>query len=127
MFDRILVPLDGGPRGDLALSAADRLSSRWSARLDVLGLAVTGDTLEQAEAAVARQTAHIKDRANVSVRTAVFTVSDEIKNAIESTPSTLVVMATSARGRTAAIIDSVADAVLRSIHGPALLIGPIDR
>ena len=45
MFDRILVPLDGGPRGELALRAAEQLSRAWSAPLDVLGLVEVGSTV----------------------------------------------------------------------------------
>lgn len=124
MLERILVPLDGSPRGEVALNAAERLAALWSVPLDVLGLAETGGTLPRAEAAIERQTAHLLNRANVSIRHTVFTVSDEIADAVESTPSTLVVMATAARRRTAALIGSVAEQVLCSIDGPALLIGP---
>lgn len=124
MYDRILVPLDGGPRGDVALTAAARLADRWSADLEALGLTETRGNLTRTEEAVRRQTAHVGTRADVSVQVATDTLSDEIARAIESTPATLVVMATSARSRSAALIESVADAVLRNIHGPALMIGP---
>ena len=124
MFDRILVPLDGGPRGELALRAAEQLSRAWSAPLDVLGLVEVGSTVGNVETAIDRQTAHLKTHRSVTVKATVFRVSEEIGAAIESTPSTLVVMATSARSRSAALVDSVAEAVLASIGGPALLIGP---
>lgn len=124
MFERILVPLDGGPRGDLALEVAERMAAAWGARLDVLGLAQSTGTLPAAEEAVVRQTAELQGRGTVSVKMAVTSVTDEIVDAIETTPSTLVVMATSAKNRSAAFSESIADAVLRSIDGPALLIGP---
>ena len=124
MFERILVPLDGGPRGELALRAAERMAAAWGARLDVLGLAETSGTLASAEEAIGRQTADLMGRGAVSVRTAVAAVSDEIAQAIDASPSTLVVMATSAKNRTAAFAESVADAVLRSSAGPVLLLGP---
>lgn len=124
MYRRILVPLDGGPRGAVALTVAQRLSPLWDAHIDVVGLAETEGTLAAMERAIERQTAHLGANASVAVRVAVHAIAEEIEQAIGSTSSTLVVMATSARGRSAAVIDSIADAVLRVIDGPALLIGP---
>lgn len=124
MFDRILVPLDGGPRGEVALRAAERLAQLWSARIDVLGLAESSGTLAAAQEAIARQTSDLRGRGGVSVRTATASVGEEIAAAVAAAPDTLVVMATSARNRSAALAGSVADAVLGAITGPALLIGP---
>lgn len=124
MYDRILVPLDGGPRGELALLAGVRLADLWSAHLEVLGLADTDAGLTATEEAVHRQTVDLGGRARVTVRIASHAVGDEVALAIESTRSTLVVMATSARSRSAAVTESIADTVLHRIHGPALLIGP---
>ena len=124
MFERILVPLDGGPRGEMALRAAERMAAAWGARLDVLGLAESSGTLASAEEAIARQTADLMGRGAVSVRTAVAPVGEEITKAIDAAPSTLVVMATSAKNRTAAFAESIADTVLRSSAGPVLLVGP---
>ena len=124
MFERILVPLDGGPRGEVALRIAERMAEAWGARLDVLGLAETSGTLASAQEAVARQTADVHGRGGVSVRTAVGSVSEEIVAAIDAAPATVVVMATSAKNRSAAFTESIADAVLRSSTGPVLLVGP---
>lgn len=124
MVDRMLIPLDGGPRGELALRAAERMAQRWGAHLDVLGLAESTGTLASAEEAIGRQTADLTGRGSVSVRTAVAPVSQEIARAIDAAPSTLVVMATSAKNRSAAFSESVADAVLRSTPGPVVLVGP---
>ena len=124
MFERILVPLDGGPRGEVALRAAERLAAESGARLDVLGLAETSGTLAAAEEAIGRQTADLMGRGKVSVRTAVAPVSQEITAAMDASPSTLVVMATSAKNRSAAFAESVADTVLRSSVGPVMLVGP---
>ena len=124
MFERLLVPLDGGPRGEIALRAAERMAEAWGARIDVLGLAESAGTLAAVEEAIARQTADVRGRGGVSVRTATASVAEEIAAAVAAEPGTLVVMATSAKNRSAAIVGSVADAVLSSITGPALLIGP---
>ena len=124
MFERVLVPVDGGPHSTVALNVGRRMAELWGARLDVLGFLEHGINIAKSEKAVEVQTAHLRTVADVSMRTVAYTVGDDIADEIESEEHTLVVMATSARSRTAALVDSVADDVLRGITSAALLLGP---
>ena len=60
--------------------------------------------------------------ANVQLTTA--TVAEQLSSLVEAAPDALVVMASHGKGRSAAIVGSVADEVLRRTFGPIMLVGP---
>lgn len=128
MYQRVLIPLDGGPRSTVALDVGHRLASIWGAQLDVLGLLEPGINADRSREAIERQTAHLHGKANIFVREARGALGDDIADTADRATgvplTTLLVMATSARSRSASIMDSVADDVLRRIDAPVLLVGP---
>ena len=52
------------------------------------------------------------------------TVAEQLSSLVEATPDALVVMASHGKGRSAAIVGSVADEVLQRTFGPIMLVGP---
>ena len=124
MFDRILVPIDGGPGGAKALVVGEILADLWNASLEVLTLLTLGDDLSRREQVVDAQIAAIHHRVRTVVRPVVYSVADEIADEFEAEPNTLVVMSSSARPRAAAVLGSVAESVLNFIDGPVVLVGP---
>ena len=124
MITRILVPVDGGSRTALALDVGQRLAGRWAARLDVLALLEEGTNATRRQEKIEQQTAHLRGNANVTIRPVSYSIGADIADEVETEDATLVVMATAARSRGAAVIDSIADDVLRGTASPTLLIGP---
>jgi nucleotide-binding universal stress UspA family protein len=121
-FSDILVPLDGSAAAERALRPALDLAARTGVRLRALRRALS-DHKEATEylAAVADRCApttdlptHVVDRESIP---------DAIIEELE--PGTLVCMSSHGRGGLArAVIGSVAEALLRSLDRPVLVVGP---
>lgn len=124
MFTRILVPTDGGPRGEVALDIAGRMANVWDAEIEVLALVEPGDEVDVVREEIEEQVKSLHGRTNLVVRAASFDVADEIADEFESSHNTIVVMATSARAHASGVIHSVAEDVLRYISEPVVLVGP---
>jgi len=122
-FNEILVPLDGSPTAERALTPALALATRTGVPLRVLQRALTWDTELAAEylAGVADRYAGVTD-----VETQVVdreSIADAIIDGLE--PGTLVCMSSHGRGGVArAVMGSVAEALLRTLDRPALVVGP---
>lgn len=123
MYDRILVPLDGTKVATNALVAGDHLARRWNCQLEVLHLARAADQSVGINDIVRAQAGPLVDADHVVIKPLQYSVADDIARHFDSVPHTLVVMNTEARGRTAAVVDNVAEEVLRGIRQPILMLG----
>jgi nucleotide-binding universal stress UspA family protein len=125
-FTDILVPLDGSPAAERALGPALQLVGRTGVALRVLAHAQADDKEVRAEylAGVADRHAALAD-----IETEVVD-GDSIPRAIAEgmEPGTLVCMSSHGRGGLArALLGSVAEALLRRLDLPALIVGPRSR
>ncbi|MDH3293922.1 MAG: universal stress protein [Acidimicrobiia bacterium] len=123
MFDRILVPLDGTDVATNALVAGDHLAKKWGCQLEVLYLTRTFDESLGIDHIVREQAGKMVDAEHVVIQPLQYSVADDIAQHFDKVPNTLVVMNTEARGRIAAVLDNVAEEVLRTIRQPLLLLG----
>lgn len=122
-FTEVLVPLDGSPAAERALRPALELVARTGVPLRVLSRA-----LPHEEEELAGYLAGLADRyaAVTDVETEVVE-RDAIPDAVLEgvVPGSLVCMSAHGRGGLSrALMGSVADAVLRSLREPALVVGP---
>ncbi|MGH9214700.1 MAG: universal stress protein [Acidimicrobiales bacterium] len=122
-FTDILVPLDGSPAAERALTPALELARRTRVQLRVLSRALPDekDSLADYLAGMAnRHAAEIDIKALVVDRESI---PDAIAEGLE--PGTLVCMSSHGRrGLGRAVMGSVAEALLRTLDQPALVVGP---
>ncbi len=122
-FTDVLVPLDGSPAAERALRPALELVSRTGVPLRLLRRVFT-DEAEEATAYFAG----LADRcAGVTDAEAQIVDRDSIPDAIVDglEPGTLVCMSSHGRGGIPrAVMGSVAEALLRTLDRPALVVGP---
>jgi nucleotide-binding universal stress UspA family protein len=122
-FTDILVPLDGSPAGERALGPALELIHHTGVPLRVLSHAPPEDRQKRSE-----YLAGVADRhaAGADIETEVVD-GDSVPLAIAEglEPGTLVCMSSHGRGGLArALLGSVAEALLRQLDRPALVVGP---
>ena len=122
-FTDILVPLDGSPAAERALIPALELVRRTGVPLRVLTRALADEkqTLATYLAAVADRHAAVADGETQVVDRE--SISDAIAEGLG--PGTLVCMSSHGRGGVArAVMGSIAEAFLRTLDRPALVVGP---
>jgi nucleotide-binding universal stress UspA family protein len=122
-FTEIVVPLDGSPAGERGLAPALELVRRTGVPLWVLRRAFSDET-----AAVADYLAEVAGRnADVADIGTVVVVRESIPDAILDglAPGSLVCMSSHGRGGLSrAVLGSIAEALLRMLDRPALVVGP---
>lgn len=147
MFDRILVPLDGSPFGERALPAAAELARRSGGALDIVhvhephvgpvypdGVPVLDprwdSALREQEQEYLRAAAgRCMEQHGIAPRTELLegAVASAIRRYADEVDADLIVMTTHGRGGISrAWVGSVADALVRSIGVPVLLLRPVD-
>lgn len=127
MFDRILIPLDGSLPATSALYAGERLADRWDADITILSLMEKSDRKIAVDRTVEAQAKRIQRERDVEIRDVTYSIVDDIADEFDEVSQTLVVMSTWARNRGAAVVSNVAEAVMRHIRQPMLLLGPEDE
>jgi nucleotide-binding universal stress UspA family protein len=126
MFQKLIVPVDGSAPSMAAVPVAARLAAAVSGSFEVVTVV---DRL--ADVALARD---VLDR-DLAALTAVArpierhvlagdTVAQVIASRVDETPGSMVVMSSHGHGRSAAVLGSTCDAVLRELFGPVIVIGP---
>ncbi len=131
MFQRIIVPVDGSDFSWRAFGPARALARHWDAEVEVLEVVTLPDDRPMAEEYTR---ARLADLGAADVRVEVVTMGDTVPSTIaahvESIDGSIVVMSSVGRGRSAALIGSVAEELLRTTFGPLVLVGPaaaVDR
>ena len=123
----LIVPVDGSAESWVGFDVACSLARRVDATIQLVE--VVFDPADVADAH-ARLGDHLSGSdatdvdVTIDVRIAADGVAAEIEHLLESRPGSVVVMASHGRGRSAAIIGSVADEVLERTFGPMVIVGP---
>lgn len=127
-FDHVLVPLDGSPEADRALDPAIVLAHRTGVAVTLLTQEVAGSDEGRGDHVAALAARHggeaTVDTVVVDRESAVLAITEACR------PGTLVCMASHGRGRSQSVLGSVAEAVLRTVGRPVLMVGPraqVDR
>lgn len=125
MFQQIIVPLDGSEEAALAIGPAAALAQRTGVPIHLLALHRDGDDRDEFEAMVLQQLGSTGDVARVvDVAPIKKSVAEDIRDLAARHAPALIVMATHGRGRSAAVIGSVANDILEHPNQPVLLVGP---
>jgi nucleotide-binding universal stress UspA family protein len=127
MYQRIVVPVDGSSAAWRAVAPALELASRWDCPLCVVSVLrhdfEIGPATNDIDSLLGAAGWH--DRAEVRVIAgAESPIADHVSAVLEEEPGSLVVMSSTGRGRSATLIGSVAESILRQTTGPALVYGP---
>ena len=119
--DRVLVPLDGSERADVAVPVARVVAERLGVPLTLVTVVEPGEDEASSAShlrAVAAETGatwRLLDGRNVAAC---------IRGAAGGLPDRVVCMASHGRGRSAALLGSVASVVAAGARGPLLVVGP---
>lgn len=128
MFQRIIVPVDGSKRAWEAARIGALIAEGCAADLEVLSV-VTG--VEQLTRAVDDLQRGIEEHGPWGVDPTVDvlvsggdSVGATLARRAEEVDGSMIVMSSSGHGRSAAVLGSVADDVLRAMFGPIIVVGP---
>lgn len=131
MFQRIIVPIDGSPQSWKAAKVGATLAGACDAAMELVSVVFdAGDD----ERVVGEMRSGLEFLSGITVepmitalpadRRADETVGGAIARHAESVNGAMIVMSSTGRGRSAAVLGSVADDVLRVMLGPIIVIGP---
>ena len=125
MFQQIIVPLDGSEDATLAVGPASALAQRLGVPMHVFSLHKPDDDPEEAHDALVAQLGPTGDVPRVvEVAPIRKSVAEDIRELAARNAPSLIVMASHGRGRSAAVIGSVANDILAHGEQPVLLVGP---
>lgn len=127
VFDHLLLPVDLSPVSLAALGVATRVAAA-SGVGEVTVLHVV-DRLRDVSSARSRLTAAVSALGPHPVATEIVidggrTPASGIGHAIDARPGTLCVMRSHGHGRSAAVLGSTTDELLRARFGPVMVVGP---
>ena len=127
-IDRLIVPLDGSAESWRGFDAAVGLALRLDAEVRVVQVvydpAQASWTKENLDTELVRRRPPIEVSIRIDVRTSDESVASEVEQIVGDQPESVVVMSSHGRGRSAAIVGSVAKDLLERALGPLLLVGP---
>jgi nucleotide-binding universal stress UspA family protein len=128
MFNRIIVPIDGSDESWRALPVGDRMAGSCGAELEVVWVVPSEADVSAREHSLRRQVTgvglmtwapHVH-----AVEAEGKSVAAVLGDRLAATNGSVLVMASSGRGRSGAILGSVATDVLRTTFGPVVVVGP---
>jgi nucleotide-binding universal stress UspA family protein len=126
MVQHLIVPIDGSEDALRAVDVACALARRCDARIDIVQVVPTPDVVGSAERDLAAAAARV-GATDVEVTTMTEacdgTVADGIVGLLDRSPEATIVLSSHGRGRTAAVLGSVTDDLLRREFGPLVVVG----
>jgi nucleotide-binding universal stress UspA family protein len=126
MFQHLVVPIDGSTASWDAVPVAARMAATVDGKLDVVTVV---DRLGDVVPARSQLLVGLDKLSDLPVDpTAEVLASDSVAQAIadhvEARSGATVVMSSHGHGRTAAVLGSTADEILRRLYGPIVVVGP---
>jgi nucleotide-binding universal stress UspA family protein len=125
-----IVPVDGSSHAWRAADVAVALARHCSGHLEIVQVVFSPDEAREAERSLQARVNDV-DSLDVSVVPVVrvasgpdATVASEVCDVVRREPGATVVMASQGRGRSAAVVGSVAEDLLRSLDEPVVVVGP---
>jgi nucleotide-binding universal stress UspA family protein len=127
MVQRLIVPIDGSDASWNGVDVALCLARRTDAEIEVVTVESEPESLGAARRLLDEGLAW-RDLQDVPVSYKALLSHDSVAAALEvrldEHPESTIVMASHGRGRSAAIVGSVTDDVLRRTFGPVVIVGP---
>ena len=126
MFNRIIVPTDGSDYSWRAVAVGEALARQCAADLELLEVVTFAADVKRAEQLTRERLAESRMSvpARVSARVLERSVGSTIAEYVASINGAMIVMSTFGRGRTEAILGSVAVDILGEMFGPVVAVGP---
>lgn len=124
MFNDIIVPLDGSATAARALGPACALARYLDSEVRAVAFHADGNREELSVAIEEQMRGFGGVVRSLLVEPLVPPVSDRLGEILADSPGSLVCMSSMGRGRSAALLGSVASGVLQLASGPVLLVGP---
>ena len=126
MFQKLIVPVDGSVASFAAVAVAARMAKAVDGSFEVITVVDRLADVALARDALERDLADVK-YVDATVDRSVLTGDDVaavIARRVDETPGGMVVMSSHGHGRSAAVVGSTCDAVLRAMFGPVIVVGP---
>jgi nucleotide-binding universal stress UspA family protein len=130
MFNRVIVPIDGSDFSWRAIGPASALAVQCDAVLEVLQIVTlpedvpTAQKILREQLAVANLSPEQSAATELTVLVMGSSVAETISERVEQMVGSIIVMSSVGRGRSAALIGSIAEELLGSLFGPVMLVGP---
>lgn len=127
MVQHLIVPVDDSAESWRAFDVALALATRSDSSVRIVEVASDPD---DARATEARLDEELQRRGpfdvevNCEVRQTIGSVADEVASLLDLHPEATIVMSSHGKGRSAALVGSVTEDVLRATFGPIVLVGP---
>jgi nucleotide-binding universal stress UspA family protein len=126
MFQKLIVPVDGSVASFTAVPVAARMAAAVAGSFEVItvvdrlaDVALARDALDRDLAELTGVPGKIEHHV-----LAGDNVAQVIARRVDETPGAMVMMSSHGYGRSAAVLGSTCDAVLREMFGPVIVIGP---
>jgi nucleotide-binding universal stress UspA family protein len=126
MFQKLIVPVDSWSTSSAAVRVAARMAAAVDGSVEVVTIVEQLMDTPLQRSALERGIELLGDlpvTPGYQVLVAE-SVAEGIARHVESTPGAMVLMSTHGHGRSAAVLGSTCDEVLRAIYGPVIVIGP---
>jgi nucleotide-binding universal stress UspA family protein len=127
MVQHLIVPTDGSDAAWRAADVAFDLARRCDATVEIVEFVSHDDDVEATTSRLAARLIQ-HDTADADVRYAAMvargSVATALADLVTAQPDAIVVMASHGRGRSAALMGSVTEELLRLEFGPLLVVGP---
>lgn len=129
MVDRLVVPVDGSDESWRAFDVAMAIARRTQGHVDVVQIVFDPTDVGETERMMAQRAI---DRTTTSASFAVFVkvaangadVVGALSKFVDREPGSTIVMTSRGRGRSAAVLGSFTDDLLRTTFGPIVVVGP---
>jgi nucleotide-binding universal stress UspA family protein len=125
VFKNLIVPIDGSPASFDALPVAARFATAVDGTLQVVSVRPQSG-VATSKRALDRELDRLQGLSPEPCTIVVTneSVAEAISDIVRTTPDSLVVMSSHGHGRSAAVLGSTTDQVLRAIGGPIIVVGP---
>lgn len=126
MFQQLVVPVDGSDRSFEAIPIAARMASLVDGKLEVVTVVDRLADVALARDELQRGIAELGELAVEPMQHVLAgdSIADTLAHHVESLSGATVLMSSHGHGRSAAVLGSTTDAVLRRLFGPVIVIGP---
>jgi len=131
MFQRIIVPIDGSPQSWSAAKVGAIIAGACAADMELVSVVFEPTDADRVVSEMRSGLDFLSDipvepsaTAVSADRSADETVGAALARHAESVSGSMIVMSSTGRGRSAAVLGSVADDVLRAMLGPIIVVGP---